>query len=68
VKKNKTFKKWILPDCVESFLNDSTQSVNIYLLKVFIFLLAIAKSTRGKIDINKFVKKYQLENLFEKTV
>ena len=52
----KTFKRWILPDCVKSFLGDSTQSADIYLLKVFIFLYNFAKSASAKINVNKSFK------------
>jgi hypothetical protein len=57
----KTFKRWILADCVESFKKDSTkqaQSANIHLWKVFIFLHIFAESASGKINVSKSFKWY----------
>ena len=57
----KTFNRWILADCVESFKKDSTQSANIHLLKIFILRHNFAESASAKIDVNKFFKLYLLD-------
>jgi hypothetical protein len=49
-------------------LTTKSLSANIQLLNILIFLYNFAQSASGKININKFFKKYQLDSLSKKLI